>query len=52
MAEALASRGNVTLTEFSLFSHVTPDKKVDKVTFLKESTKLFRYAYSIVRLAG
>ena len=52
LAEALESRGNVTLTEFSLFSHVTPDKKVDKVTFLKEATKLFRYAYSIVRLAG
>ncbi len=52
LAEALASRGNVTLTEFSLFSHVTPDKKVDKVTFFKEATKLFRYAYSIVRLAG
>jgi len=52
LAEALASRGNATLTEFSLFSHVTPDKKVDKLTFLKESTKLFRYAYSIVRLAG
>ena len=52
LEEALASRGNVTLTEFSLFSHVTPDKKVDKITFLKESTKLFRYAYSIVRLAG
>ncbi len=52
LAEALKSRGDVTLTEFSLFSHVTPDKKVDKVTFLKEATKLFRYAYSIVRLAG
>ena len=52
LAEALASRGDVTLTEFSLFSHVTPDKRVDKVTFLKEATKLFRYAYSIVRLAG
>ena len=51
LAEALASRGDVTFTEFSLFSHVTPDKKVDKVTFFKEATKLFRYAYSIVRLA-
>ncbi len=52
LAEALAPRGNVTLTEFSLFSHVTPDKKVDKLTFLKEAAKLFRYAYNILRLAG
>jgi hypothetical protein len=52
LAEALAARGNFFYTEFSLFTHVTPDKQVGKLTFIKEATKLFRYTYNIIRLAG
>ena len=51
LAEALAPRGNFFFTEFSLFTHVTPDKNVGKLTFVKEASKLFRYTYSIIRLA-
>ena len=51
LADALSERGNFHYTEFSFFSHVTPNKRVAPLTFVKESFKLFRYAYSIIRVA-
>ena len=50
LADALSDRGNLLYTEFSFFSHVTPDKPVGPFTFVKEAFKLFRYTYSIIRL--
>jgi len=50
LADALSGRGNLHHTEFSFFSHVTPDKPVGPFTFVKEAFKLFRYTYSIIRL--
>ena len=52
LADALSERGNFHYTEFSLFSHVTPNKRVAPLTFIKESFKLFRYTYSIIRVAS
>lgn len=49
LADALSQRGDIHYTEFSFFSHVTPDKPVGPFTFVKEAFKLFQYAYSIVR---
>ena len=51
LADALEDRGDIHYTEFSFFSHVTPDKQVGPFTFVKEAFKLFRYAYSIIRVA-
>ena len=50
LADALVTRGDVRHTEFSFFDHVTPDKTVGPLTFVKEAFKLFRYTYSIIRL--
>ena len=50
LADALSERGDLQYTEFSFFSHVTPDKPVGPLTFVKEAFKLFRYTYSIIRL--
>ena len=52
LADALSERGNFHYTEFSFFSHVTPNKRVAPLTFIKESFKLFRYTYSIIRVAS
>ena len=51
LADAISSRGPFRHTEFSFFSHVTPDKRVGPLTFVKEAFKLFRYTYSIMRVA-
>ena len=51
LADAISSRGRFSHTEFSFFSHVTPDKRVGPLTFVKETFKLFRYTYSIIRVA-
>ena len=51
LADALSERGDVHHTEFSFFSHVTPDRRVGPFTFVKEAFKLLRYTYSMVRLA-
>ena len=50
LAEALSGRGRIRHTEFSFFSHVTPNKRVGPFTFMKEAFKLFRYTYSIIRV--
>ena len=52
LADALSNRGNVKLTEFSFFSHVTPDKHVGPRTFMVEALKVFRYVYSMIRVAS
>ena len=49
LADALSQRGDIHHTEFSFFSHVTPDKTVGPFTFVKEAFKLFQYTYSIIR---
>ena len=48
---AISERGNMHYTEFSFFSHVTPDKQVGAITFTKEAFKLFRYTYDIIKVA-
>ena len=50
LEDALSGRGDVRYTEFSFFSHVTPDKPVGPLTFVKEAFKLFRYTYDIIRI--
>ena len=52
LADSVAPRGGVRHTEFSFFSHVTPNKKVGPLTFVKEAMKLFRYTYSLIRVAA
>ena len=50
LADAISGRGRSRYTEFSFFSHVTPDKRVGPLTFVKEAFKLLRYTYSIIRV--
>ena len=50
LADALSGRGRMRHTEFSFFSHVTPDKRVGPFTFMREAFKLFRHTYSIIRV--
>lgn len=52
LADALQDRLELHHTEFSFFSHVTPDKTVGPITFVKEAFKLFQYTYKIIRLAS
>lgn len=51
LADALSARKGISYTEF-FFSHVTPNKRVAPLTFAKEAFKLFRYVYSIIRVAS
>ena len=48
LSDAVSGRGNFKYTEFSFFSHVTPDRPVGPFTFVKEAFKLFRYTYGII----
>ena len=50
LADSLSPRGDFSHTQFSFFSHVTPNKRVGPSTFVREALKLFRYTYSIVRV--
>ena len=50
LEDSLSARGDVHYTEFSFFSHVTPDKPVGPFTFVKEAFKLFQYTYQIIRI--
>ena len=52
LADAISGRGGFHHAEFSFFSHVTPNKRVGPLTFVKEAFKLFRYTYRIVRVAA
>ena len=51
LVDATSGRGDIHHTEFSFFSHVTPDKPVGPLTFVEEAFKLFRYTYNIIRIA-
>ena len=52
LVDSISGRGDFKYTEFSFFSHVTPDRPVGPVTFVKEAFKLFRYAYGIIDLTS
>ena len=52
LADAISKRGGFLHTEFSFFSHVTPNKRVGPFTFVNEAFKLFRYTYRIIRVAA
>jgi hypothetical protein len=48
--DALQERGNVYYTEFSLFQHVDPSRRVNAFTFMGEIFKLFRHIYTLLRV--
>ena len=48
--DALQERGNVYYTEFSLFQHVDPSRRVNAFTFMGEIFKLFRHVYTLLRV--
>jgi hypothetical protein len=50
--EALAPRGNVRYTEFSLFQHMDPTRKLGWWETAGEVWKLFRHLYAIMRQAA
>lgn len=51
LVDATSGGGDIHHTEFSFFSHVTPDKPVGPLTFVTEAFKLFLYTYNIIRIA-
>ncbi|MCH7482080.1 MAG: dienelactone hydrolase family protein [Chloroflexi bacterium] len=52
LADAVADRGDTVYTEFSFFSHVDPGVGVGPIGLLRESLKLYRHLYAVVRIAG
>lgn len=48
MADALAERGDVRHTEFSLFQHLDPTKPVGPVEYVRELFKLYRHMYLVL----
>lgn len=52
LAQALQGKVPVRYTEFSLFRHVDPARRVGPVHFVEEVGKLFRHLYAIISLAG
>ena len=52
LADAVADRGDTVYTEFSFFSHVDPGVGVGPIGQLRESLKLYRHLYAVVRIAG
>ncbi|MFN3975232.1 MAG: alpha/beta hydrolase family protein [Dehalococcoidia bacterium] len=52
LAQAVQGRVPVRYTEFSLFRHVDPARRVGLVRFAWEVWKLFRHLYAIISLAG
>ena len=49
LAEALAERGDVYHTEFSLFQHLDPTKSVGPAEYVRELAKLYRHMYMVMR---
>ncbi len=49
LAEALADRGGVYHTEFSLFNHLDPTKPVSPPVYVKEISKFFLHMYRVLR---
>ncbi|GBD10566.1 hypothetical protein HRbin23_00210 [bacterium HR23] len=52
LAHALDGRVPVRYSEFALFRHVDPARRVGPVRFVGEAWKLFRHLYVILGLAG
>ena len=52
LAEALAQRGSVYYTEFSLFQHVDPTRPLPPLTMAREVWKLLLHMYNIMRLSA
>ena len=48
LAEALAERGDVRHTEFSLFQHLDPTKPVGPAEYVRELFKLYRHMYMVL----
>ncbi len=48
LGDAVEGQIELHRTEFSFFSHVTPDKPVGPFTFVKEAFKLFKYTYNLI----
>ncbi len=48
LADALAARGDVRHTEFSLFQHLDPTKPVGPAEYVRELSKLFRHMYMVL----
>ncbi len=48
LADALAVRGNVRHTEFSLFQHLDPTKPVGPTEYVRELFKLYRHMYMVM----
>ena len=52
MAEALKERGQVYYTEFSLFQHMDPTRRVAPPTMVRELWKLLLHMYNVMRLGA
>ena len=48
LADALAERGDVRHTEFSLFQHLDPTKPVGPAEYVRELSKLYRHMYMVM----
>ena len=48
LADALAERGDVRHTEFSLFQHLDPTKPVGPTEYVRELFKLYRHMYMVM----
>ncbi len=49
LARALAERGDVYHTEFSLFQHLNPTRPVGPTEYVRELAKLYRHMYMVMR---
>ena len=49
LAEALASRGGFSHTEFSLFQHLDPTRPVSPPIYVRELFKLYMHMYRVLR---
>ena len=49
LAAALADRGGVYHTEFSLFQHVDPTRSVSLPVYAKELLKLYLHMYHVLK---
>ena len=52
MADALEERGQVYYTEFSLFQHMDPTRRVAPPTMVRELWKLLLHMYNVMRLGA
>lgn len=52
LADVLRQRGDVYYTEFSLFQHVDPTRRVPLPTFTREVWKLYLHLYNVLRVTS